>query len=198
MQPDRLNPAFGTNFGTALGDRVEDWPIIPGVPTTRSTYMDYLPGVYYENDFLARFLLIFESVLGPIDRTVGNLSHYFNPDLSPADFLPWLGGWVGIVMDHRWPEGRRRDLIRSAAELYHWRGTRRGLTTFVRLYCGTAPEIIEPTPAEVAADRNRAFRFTLRLRLPAGETVDRAMLQEIIDIEKPAFAACTLEIVEAR
>jgi phage tail-like protein len=174
-----------------------EWTAIPGVPAERSNYMDRLPGVYEGNAFLGRFLLIFESIMGPLDRTVGNLPYYFDPNLAPADFLPWLGGWVGITMDHRWPEARRRDLIRSAAELYHWRGTRRGLSTFVRLYSGITPEITEPTSAEVASDRSRAFRFTLTLRVPAGETVDRAMLQQIIDIEKPAFAACTLDIVSA-
>lgn len=175
----------------------EGWPAIPGVPEWRSTYLDYLPGIYDGSDFLGRFLLIFESVLGPIDRTVGNLHHYFDPDVAPAEMLPWLGAWVGLVLDRRWPEARRRDLIRGAAELYRWRGTRRGLSTFVRLYSGITPEIVEPTSGEVAADRTRAFGFTLRMRVPAGQTVDRGMLQLIIDIEKPAFAACTLDIVPA-
>ena len=180
-----------------LQPRADGWPVIPGVPTDRSSYVEYLPGVYEGNAFLARFLLIFESILGPLDRTIGNLPHYFDPELGPPDLLPWLGGWVGLVLDHRWPEARRRDLVRSAAELYHWRGTRRGLSTFVRLYSGITPEILEATPGEVAANRGRAFSFTLRLRIPRGQTVDREMLQSIIDIEKPAFAACTLDLAQA-
>jgi phage tail-like protein len=185
------------NGATALADAGANGMAlaIPGVPNYRSTYLDYLPGMFTDNEFLGRFLLIFESILSPLDRTVGNLGHYFDADLAPADVLPWLGGWVGLVLDDRWPEGRRRDLIRSAAELYAWRGTRRGLSTFVRLYTGITPEIVEPTSAEVAADRNQAYTFTLRLRQAAGQPIDRAMLQTIIDIEKPAFAACSLDIV---
>ena len=172
------------------GDR-----LIPGVPRYRSTYLDYLPGIYRDSDFLGRFLLIFESVLGPIERTVGNVSHYFDPELTPPDFVAWLGSWLGLVLDERWPEARRRALIHSAVELYQWRGTRRGLSELVRLYTGLTPEILEPTLSEVSANRNRAFRFTIRLRVPPGTDLDRSLLESIIELEKPGFAACALEIL---
>lgn len=167
-----------------------------GVPLYRSTYLDHLPGIYSDSDFLARFLLIFESVLGPIERTVDNLPHYFDPGLTPSEFVPWLGSWLGLVLDDRWPEQRRRDLIRAAAELYRWRGTKRGLSEFIRLYTGVTPEITEPTVSQVAATRNRAFRFNVRLRVPADFAVDRSLVEAIVDAEKPAFAACNLEMVQ--
>src|SRR5262245_1161043 len=66
----------------------------PGVPAVRSSYLDYLPGVYHENDFMARFLLIFEHILSPIERTVANSSEYIDPGTTPDDFLPWLGSWL--------------------------------------------------------------------------------------------------------
>lgn len=171
--------------------------LIPGVPSDRSSYLNYLPGIYRESHFLGRFLLIFESILGPIERTVDNLPYYFDPELTPSECVAWLGSWLGLVLDERWPEERRRGLIGSAVELYQWRGTRRGLSEFVRLYTGIAPEIIEPTLGEVSGAPDRAFRFTLRLRLPQGVELDRDLLESIIDMEKPAFAACSLELVPA-
>ena len=170
---------------------------IAGVPTDRSTYLDNLPGIYRDNQFLGRFLLIFESILGPIERTVDNVSQYFNPDLTPPECVAWLGSWLGLVLDERWPEERRRGLISSAVELFQWRGTRRGLSEFVRLYSGITPEIVEPSLSEVSAAPTRAFRFTLRLNVPPGVELDRALIESIIDLEKPGFAACTLELVPA-
>jgi phage tail-like protein len=170
---------------------------IPGVPAHRSNYLDFLPGIYRESQFLGRFLLIFESILGPIERTVDNISHYFDPALTPPECVAWLGSWLGLVLDERWPEERRRGLISAAVELYQWRGTRRGLSEFVRLYSGITPEIVELSLSEVSAAPNRAFRFTLRLHLPPGVELDRELLESIIDLEKPAFAACALELVPA-
>lgn len=168
--------------------------IPPGVPLGRSSYMDYLPGIYSRNEFLGRYLLIFESILSPIQRTIANAPFYFDPGTTPASLLPWLGAWLGLVMDERWPEDRRRDLIAAASRLYRWRGTRRGMVEVVRIFTGVEPEIIEPTLTEISANRNRAFRFTVRVTLPRGADADERMLQRIIDLEKPAFAAGTVEI----
>ncbi|HNM78328.1 MAG TPA: phage tail protein [Tepidiformaceae bacterium] len=165
------------------------------MPATRSTYLDYLPGLYQESEFLGRFLLIFEHILSPIDRTIGNVSHFFDPDLAPAEMLPWLASWLGVVLDVRVPEERRRDLVRAAPELYRWRGTKRGLREYLRLYTGIEPEITEPSLSEIASTRQLAFRFTVRMALPAGSPVEQSYIESIIDAEKPAFAACTLEVV---
>lgn len=170
-------------------------PAPAGVPATRSTYLDYLPGLYQESEFLGRFLLIFEHILSPIDRTIGNVSHFFDPDLAPAEMLPWLASWLGVVLDVRVPEERRRDLVRAAPELYRWRGTKRGLREYLRLYTGIEPEITEPSLSEIASNRQLAFRFTVRMALPAGSPVEQSYIESIIDAEKPAFAACTLEVV---
>lgn len=172
-------------------------PTPPGVPESRSSYLDFLPGIYQESDFLGRFLLIFEHILSPIERSVANISHFFDADITPEDFVPWLGSWLGVVVDARIPEERRRELVRAAPELYRWRGTKRGLRHYLLLYTGVEPEITEPSLSEIASNRNQAFRFTVRLRLPAGVQVQRAFIESIIDAEKPAFAGCILEITNA-
>lgn len=166
--------------------------------TERSSYLEHLPGIYHDNDFLARFLLIFESILGPMERMVGGISHYLDPDVAPPETLRWLASWLGIVLDPRWPEDRQRDLVRGATNLYRWRGTRRGLSTVLRLATGATPDITEPTLAELTADPSRAFRFGVRLTIPRGQQVDRALVESIIDLEKPAWAACDLEITTSR
>ena len=96
------------------------------------------------------------------------------------------------------PEDRRRDVVKAAPELFRWRGTRRGLAHFLRLYTGVEPEILEPSLREIANDRMRAFRFTVRVRAPRGSGLSRQLVQSIIEAEKPAFAAANLEWIEER
>lgn len=191
-----LNGADGEPPADAyvLAGKFEEAP--PGVPAHRSTYLDYLPGIYHDSDFLGRFLLIFEHILSPIDRTIENIPDYFDPELAPPDVVTWLGSWLGLVLDARWPDDRRRDVVRAAPELFRWRGTRRGLAHFLRLYTGLEPEIIEPSLRDIANDRNRAYRFTVRLRVGRRSELSRQLVETIIETEKPAFAACSLEWIE--
>lgn len=169
----------------------------PGVPKNYSTYLKYLPPIYSADDFMGRFLLIFESILSPIERTVGNLHYYFDAQMTPPEALPWLASWLGLVLDERWPEEQRRTLILAAVELYQWRGTRRGLSEFLRLYTSLTPEIVEQGVGRRAATHADAYRFTVRVRAPDPAQVDRAMVEAIIEAEKPAHTGYTLEIVAA-
>lgn len=166
----------------------------PGMPIDQSSYLKYLPSFLGGNEFLGRFLLIFEHVLTPLDRQIDQLYQYFDPRLAPPDSLPWLASWLGLVLDERWPEGQRRELIRAAVELYEWRGTRRGLSEFLRLYTGFTPEIIEPGTGK-GAKADQAHRFIVRIKSSEPDKLDRALLMSIIDLEKPAHAGYKLEVV---
>src|SRR5262249_7895712 len=108
-----------------------------------SSYLQYLPAPFHDDPFIGRFLRVFESVLSPIEQMVDALPHYFDPNLAPSQLLPWLAAWVGVELDENWPETRQRALVRSIADLYRWRGTRRGLREHLRLYAGHEPLIVE-------------------------------------------------------
>ena len=180
-------------FGQALG---MPWPDAPlGVPATRSSYLEHLPGIYQESDFLGRFLLIFEHIFSPVERTAGSTWAYFDAGLTPDEFLPWLGSWIGLLLDARMPAENKREVIRAAPELYRWRGTKRGLRAFLKLFTGIEPEIVEPTLAEIASNRSLAYRFTVRFVVPRGQELARSYVETLVEAEKPAFAACAIEIV---
>jgi phage tail-like protein len=167
----------------------------PGVPTNYSTYLKYLPAIYSADDFLGRFLLIFENILSPIDRTVSNLHYYFDAQITPPELLPWLASWLGLALDERWPEAQRRALILAAVDLYQWRGTRRGLSEFLRLYTGLTPEIVESGMGKRGATEAEAFRFIVRVKVPDPAAVDRSVIETIINAEKPAHTGYSLEII---
>ena len=65
----------------------------------QSELIRYLPEIYQQDDFMGRFLMLFESFWRPIESQIRQGSLYFDPGLSPEEFLPWLGTWVGIYWD---------------------------------------------------------------------------------------------------
>lgn len=181
----------------------------------RSLYLDFLPSLYREVDFIGRFLKIFEQTFEPAVQTLDNLWAYLDPITAPQSMLPFLAYWVAWPMDSRWTVERQRYLIRSAVELYRWRGTRRGLRLYIHLY--TNLNLDEHLPSEankhigieeisgqgfVLGDTRigqdamigggRPYHFIVRLRPDYPDQVDEQLVRQIIDQEKPAF--CTYEL----
>jgi phage tail-like protein len=170
-----------------------------------SGYLAYLPALFGQDDFLGRFLRIFESVIEPIDRQIDGLEHYFDPDLTPDAFLPWLASWLDVALDDRWPRARQVALIRAAPELHRWRGTRRGLAHHLRLYLDVEPEIEEAAGGlrlgpstqlgfrTILGESGPRHHFTVTLRVPDPSGLDYAAVAALIDAQKPAH--CTYSLV---
>ena len=66
-------------------------PTLPVPPPSGplSKYLDYLPAVYAENDFLGRYLLIFESIWEALEQRQDHIAMYFDPRTCPESLLPW-------------------------------------------------------------------------------------------------------------
>ena len=172
---------------------------------TRSTYLKFLPAIYSESDFLGRFLMIFESIMGPLEGVVDNLKYYFDPGTTASELLPWLASWVDLVLDESWPLERRRGLVKSAVELYQWRGTRHGLSEYLRVYTGTEPRITEdfggiPLTGETrlgwdtVLGGGNQYTFTVTLELDDPDSVSESQVRAIIEAEKPAHTSYTLQL----
>jgi phage tail-like protein len=171
-----------------------------------SRLLDYLPASYRDDALMGQFLLIFESILSPIENTVDNLALYFDPRITPESVLPWLASWVDLALDPAWPLERRRELVKNAADLYRWRGTRRGLSEYLRIYTGTLPTILEYIPGMILDAKTQlgvntllgssgtGHHFTVILDVPANSQIDVKVIREIIESQKPAHTIYTLEI----
>ncbi|HEX2914637.1 MAG TPA: phage tail protein [Chloroflexia bacterium] len=176
----------------------------------QSWLLNYLPAMYAGDDFLERFLFIFEDTLKPLMQMVSNFHYYFNPLTAPPDLIPWLANWVNLVLDENWSMEQRRNLIHSAADLYSRRGTRRGLIEYLKLYTGTEPEISEYSDGmtlgpetflgvnTTIAGRER-HSFTVIVRLDglseAELSFKEANIRRIIEAEKPAHTTYRLKIL---
>lgn len=159
-----------------------------------SSYLQYLPPIYQEDPFVGRFLLIFESILDPIDRVIDQIHHYFDPLLAPEPLLPWLASWVDLVLNEKWSLERRRALVRHAADLYRWRGTRRGVSEYIRIYTGFTPIIDEPERERSGEAALPPHVFRVVLDVPDPDSINRELLETIIEVEKPAHTGYILEI----
>lgn len=153
-------------------------------------YMRYLPDIYQENDFLQRFLHIFEDIWEPLEQRQDHIALYFDPHTCPVVFLPWLASWLDIPLNSHWPEARQRNLLAQAMDLYSWRGTSYGLARMIEICTGLTPQISEKP--------NEPFVFHIRITLPSATRsgdVDRALLEELIQTHKPAHAGYILEVL---
>ncbi|MEM1293384.1 MAG: phage tail protein [Cyanobacteria bacterium P01_H01_bin.162] len=182
----------------------------------RSLYLDFLPDLYREVDFVGRLLKVFEQAFEPDVRTLDSLWAYLNPRLAPQGMLPFLAHWVGWQLAPDLSLDQQRDLIARALEIYRWRGTRRGLRLSLHLATGlplavapgSAPAIaIHETfgaglvlgdthlgPTAIMGGTN-PFHFGVVLRQPAGVDLDETLIRKTIEREKPAFCTYDLTIL---
>ena len=171
-----------------------------------SRLLDHLPAIYHDDDFMGRFLRIFEDILGPIEHMIDNMNLHFDPMMAPDQFLPWLASWVDLALDQRWPVDKRRELIRSAVQLYQWRGTRRGLREYLRIYTGGDPVITEHFGGIRLGEESRLgwntvmgdgldHCITVTLEVEDPSLIDADRVKAIIEVEKPAHVAYRLNIV---
>jgi phage tail-like protein len=168
-------------------DREEQVPP-PGLSIYSTRLLEYLPGIY-QDDFMSRFLALFESILFPIEWNIDNFDLFLDPGTAPMEFLPWLMNWYEISFNSTWSEDQRRKLLKEANQIYARRGTRWALSRALEIYLGQRPEIIE------SSDGLSPYTFKVKLPVP-NKNVNRELIEQLINANKPAYTAYTLEYSE--
>lgn len=93
-----------------------------------------LPVGMVEDDFLARFLMIFQTIADTEMHQIDTLAHMFDPTVAPDIMVRALGSWIGIDwIDSSLPDDLQRRIVREYSSLVQWRGTRRGLRQLLEL-----------------------------------------------------------------
>jgi phage tail-like protein len=93
--------------------------------------------------FMQRFLGPAEGVLHQLDERSALRSILLDPHSTPQETLAWLASFAGLVLDRRWPDGARRQLVAEAYSLFRRRGTKWSLERILQIYLGRAPVIVE-------------------------------------------------------
>lgn len=177
ISPDRTLPAASNGNGHS--------PFPVGIPKDASNWLKYLPAIYSNDDFLGRYLLIFESILSPITWMIDNFDMYLSPEVTSSEWLRWIASWYDVMIVAELPMDRQRALVEQLGWLFSRRGTKAGLERLLTLYYGVKPEIIEGKDCE----------FTVRIALSDSNVkLDHDIVDRLIMAHKPAHASYKLEI----
>jgi phage tail-like protein len=154
--------------------------------------------------FLPATLEVMEQLQAPSERILAQLDSYFDPRRAPEAFVPFLARWVDL--DRLFEPGnslarpgrprppfstglgRLRELTASAAWLSKWRGTAPGLARFLRI--ATGDDDIQVQDHIDLQGQARLFHFTVRI--PERLRPHRALIERIIESEKPAYTTYDL------
>lgn len=154
-------------------------------------------------------LAVMELLQAPSEGVLQNLETFFDPRRCPDGFVPYLASWVDLdrllsttpvlasapknsLPPSAFPTGlgRLRELVAAAPYLSRWRGTARGLMTFLEIVTGQSGFVVEEQPL---GDDGLPRPFHLRIQAPAMEPSARTLVGKIIELEKPAYV--TYELV---
>jgi phage tail-like protein len=162
-----------------------------------------LPALYQDDEFTQRLCGALDEVLAPVFGTLDCLDSYFDPRLTPDDFLEWLSTWVGFALDEKWSVERSRSLVAHAVQLYRWRGTVRGMAEAVEILTGSVPEIVENggvshsrVPGGPLPGSEEPF-VRVRVAVQDPRSVDVARLNAIVEDTKPAHVPHSVEVLQA-
>lgn len=116
----------------------------------RRGLLENLPAIYRRSDAVGRNLVrelcfLFEHMFDSVEHKMNDGWRFYDPHVAPPEFLAWLSHWTAFSLDLDWPEEQKRALIKRAVDLYRIRGTKRGLSLFLRLFTGHEPDIAENT-----------------------------------------------------
>jgi len=120
--------------------------VVPGGqtrPQRSPTWMlDQLPVSMLDHDFFVRFVSIFQEMGGTLLHDADNIEHVASSSVAPSPMLPYLASWIGVeTIDDSQPESLQRRIVAGAAKTLTWRGTARGLRSYL--------ELISESPADV-------------------------------------------------
>jgi phage tail-like protein len=145
-----------------------------------------LPVGMIEDDFLVRFVSIFQELADTVVGQIDNLPHMFDVTVAPPAMVRALGRWIGLDwVDPSLPDALQRRIVTEYFSMLRWRGTQRGMRQLLELI-SEAPAVVEETgglylEGECPAD---AGHVVLRVESSGWATDDD--LLRIVRAELPA------------
>lgn len=179
----------------------------------KETWTRYLPEIYSEgtgkNAFLERYLSIFQSLYEDLNEEIKDSVSKLDPSSTTEEYLRTLAEWFAIDNIQIWNDEQLRYIIKNMSYLYGKRGTREGISNFVKVYTGESPIIVEHQDFNYLKDniykydlacklyKNDPYVFTVLVKeehVPSNK--EYKTLVKIIENVKPAYMEFDLVILK--
>ncbi len=161
--------------------------------------LDQLPRGMHDDDFMMRYLRIFQQMGDTYLETIDSLDHVFDPSVAPTPMIRVLGSWIGLeYLDAELPDEVQRTLTREYSRLVAWRGTAHGLRLLLSAVVGPGVTVRDdaaafyvPTPTENEWEETPpGLRSHVVIQMPAapanGHWASNADILRIVQMELPA------------
>ena len=157
-----------------------------------------LPVGMAEDDFLFRFVTIFQRVADTVTHQIDTLPHMFDPTVAPEPMVQAMASWLGIDWLDSSLDGRQqREIVLRYAELIQWRGTKRGLQQLLSLLSG-GPATVKDSGGVFAEGEAPAAPPHVRLDIESAGWNSVPDLVRIVRDELPATVTFDLWIAGER
>jgi phage tail-like protein len=157
-----------------------------------------LPVGMVEDEFLVRFLSIFQDVADTVVGQIDTLPHVFDPTIAPLPMVRALGGWVGLDwIDPSLPDALQRRIVRRYFALLRWRGTKRGMRELLELV-SEAPATVDETGGIYQEGETPADIGHVVLRVQSTGWATESDLLRIVRAELPASVTFELYVGDRR
>jgi phage tail-like protein len=154
-----------------------------------------LPVGMVDDDFLVRFLSIFQDITNTLFHQLDTLPHMFDPTVAPDAMVRQMGHWIGVdAIDPSLPDLLQREAVLQYASLLPWRGTRRGMQGLLETVSGS-PATVTDSGGVYHEGEAPAAPPHVRLEIESTGWLDDAGLVQIVRNELPATV--TFELLVA-
>lgn len=101
--------------------------------------LSQLPVGMTEDDFLARFVSIFQDIADRMLHHADTMQHLANVAVAPDNMVRAVGSWLGLDwVDPSLPDRLQRLIVAEYARSMVWRGTKVGLQRVLQAVTGAA------------------------------------------------------------
>jgi phage tail-like protein len=164
------------------------------MPDRGQWLIDQLPLAMLEDDFLVRFLGIFQGLADGYMLQVDNIEHVVDTTVAPDRMVRALGAWIGVPpIDPSLPEEVQRRIVREHGQMLQWRGTAMGLRHLLEMITDAPAEITDTGGVfpEGEAPENPAH---VRIRVESSGWTTEDDLLDLVRSELPASVSFELSV----
>ena len=158
-----------------------------------------LPVAMAEDDFLFRFVSIFQRVADTAMHQIDTLPHLFDPTVAPEPMVRQMAAWLGVDWVDSSLDGRlQRAIVTEYSQIIQWRGTKRGVRRLLQLLTGGGRVDVDDSGGVWPEGESPHASPHVRLDLERSGWLADADLVRIVRDELPATVSFDLWVAGRR